>query len=65
MQSDVYREWIAEDIREAKAQTTLEVLRENILDLLVNRFTVVRQPLRDKVLATEDAGVLGAPDSKR
>ncbi|WP_425060149.1 hypothetical protein [Sporomusa carbonis] len=60
MQSQVYREWIAEDIREAKAQATVEVLRENILDVLAERFTVVRQPLRAKVLAVEDVGVLKA-----
>ena len=64
MQSEVYKEWIADDIREAEArgaaQATLQTLRENILDVLADRFTVVRQLLRDKVLAVEDAGVLKA-----
>lgn len=62
MQFDIYREWIAEDIREAEArgaaQATLQTLRENILDVQEERFAVVRQHLRARVLAVEDAGVL-------
>lgn len=64
MQFEVYKEWIADDIRETEArgaaQATLQTLRENILDVLADRCTVVRQLLWDKVLAVEDAGVLKA-----
>jgi len=64
MQFEVYKEWIADDIRETEAreaaQATLQILQENILDVLADRLTVVRQLLRDKVLAVEDAGVLKA-----
>jgi len=60
MQSQVYREWIEEDIREAEARAILQTLRENILEVLADRFEVVRQPLRAKINAVEDVGVLKA-----
>lgn len=56
MQSEVYKEWIAEDIRKAE----VALLRENILDVLTERFPVVRQPLRDKINAVGDVWVLKA-----
>ena len=60
MQSEVYKEWIADDIREAEARGAAQAMRENILDILTDRFTVVRQPLRDKINTVADVGVLKA-----
>ena len=58
MQSPVYQEWIQEDIREAKALERALTLRENILDVLTERFGSSAKIVQDKINTIDDVGVL-------
>lgn len=60
MQSQVYQEWIKEDIREAEAKERAKTLREDILEVLFERFDVVKKSLMEKINAIDDVSVLKA-----
>ncbi len=58
MESELLKEWTAEERKEATEKATINVLKSNILDLLEEKFGIVHGGIKDKLQKIQDPDVL-------